>query len=231
MQRRAPITVQGGFTLVELLIALAIAAGLFTAIFGIFQFAGKATEAGEARVVEASNTRLAHAYLRRELSQTFAQRWRDGGGGTSKIAFEGESQSVRFVVPKPANQKASGLTGVAIEVANDGSFDRRNTKIMIRRALLPGDATDFADINSAEPKTLLDGLREARIDYYGAEEDNKDFSWSDSWNAKRRLPRLVRINATDSKGTRLPELVVDLVVGEEAGCYIAAFQRDCPSRR
>ncbi len=220
-----------GFTLIELLIALALSAGLFAVLFSFFRFSSQAWESGEAKAVESSNTRLAQNFLRREISQTFAQRWKDGGSATSRIAFEGESQALRFVVPRPVNQKATGLTGVVFEIADDGGFSRKNTKLTVRRALLESDATDFSAVAGTEARTVLENLGEASFDFYGAEEDNKEYSWADSWNAKRRLPKLVRVKATDAKGNRLPELVVDLVMGEEAGCYNAAFQRDCPARK
>jgi hypothetical protein len=136
------------------------------------------------------------------------------------------------VLTRPANQKVTGLTAVAFEILESGNFSSGSrTKLVVRRALLDADAKDFNELNNTEPRTVLDQLSEASFEYYGAEEDNKEFEWSSSWNAKRRLPKLVRIKAKDERGEVLPELIVELVVGEESGCYNAAFQRDCPARK
>ncbi len=46
----------------------------------------------------------------------------------------------------------------------------------------------------------------------------------------QRLPSHVRL-VMKTGDTPLPEIVVALAIGEEAGCYETSFQRNCVPRR
>jgi len=55
-----------------------------------------------------------------------------------------------------------------------------------------------------------------------------------TWNVNSlrvRLPQLVRIRVKTAQGTVLPDLVVKLMLGEEAGCLESVYQRQCRPRR
>jgi hypothetical protein len=45
------------------------------------------------------------------------------------------------------------------------------------------------------------------------------------------MPQVLRMSIRTARGEVLPDMVVRLMVGEEAGCYENAFQRQCRPRR
>ena len=55
-------------------------------------------------------------------------------------------------------------------------------------------------------------------------------AWSDSWENLPRIPTHMRIELSVG-GRKLPDIVVALKLGEEAGCPEATFQRKCMPRR
>ena len=64
MPRTAAARREGGFTMIELLIALGLFAIMSGVLFGALRLAGRSTDAGEAKAQAASGMRLAGDYLR-----------------------------------------------------------------------------------------------------------------------------------------------------------------------
>lgn len=221
----------GGFTLVEVVIALSLFAALMVLVFGAMRFANTAVEKGETRAELASDVRLIQSFLRRELSQAFPQRFREKTGPQAKIAFEGESQKMFWVAPRPAKLNTGGMAAVSIEVVDEGNFERRNKKLVMRRTLLKSDANDFEALADAEVKPLMENLDSMEFNYFGSEKDTDEATWRDTWEQAQRFPRMVRVRGKRVDGYVLPDLVIALQLGEEAGCLNTTFQRICPPQR
>lgn len=227
--RRAP-TRNAGFTLIELVIALSLLGAMLALAFGAMRFGSRAWEAGESRATQSTQTRLIQSFLRREMGFAFPMRWREQTSNVAKIAFVGESSSVKFVAPRPATQQLAGMSAVSLEVTDESNFERRNKKLVMRRAFLESDAEDFDALSNAEPRTMLDGLASVEFEYYGSENDQTQPSWQSSWSQPQRFPQLVRLKMTAEGGYTIPEMVIALRHGEEAGCYQTNFQRICGPR-
>jgi general secretion pathway protein J len=223
---------QRGFTLIEVLLAMGLLAAVLSLLFGAFRFAGQAWEAGESRAVTASNVRHAQMFMRREMERAFAQRWREQGAQTARIAFEGEEQSIKFMVPRAGGSRSSGLVAVSFALLDESNFERRQKRLVVQRETLDSSSTDFDKLGQAEPRALLENVASVSFEYFGTANDKDDPTWRGNWEPKQRLPQLVKVKI-ELEGTNYvpPELVVPLVVGEESGCYINAFQRQCGAIR
>ena len=46
-----------------------------------------------------------------------------------------------------------------------------------------------------------------------------------------RIPQLIRIRVRNPDGSSLPEMIVRMMLSEEAGCLESQFQRVCRPRR
>jgi general secretion pathway protein J len=221
-----------GFTLIEVVLAMSLLAAVLTLLFGAFRFAGQAWEAGETRAVTASNVRHAQMFMRREIERAFAQRWREQGAQTARIAFEGAEDGIKFMVPRAGAGRSAGLVAVSLGVQDESNFERKQKRLVVRRATLDSTSTDFDKLGEAEARALLENVANVSFEYFGADKDADDPTWRSSWEPKQRLPQLVKVKI-ELEGTSYapPELVVPLVVGEESGCYINAFQRQCGPAR
>jgi general secretion pathway protein J len=221
-----------GFTLIEVILAMTLMAALLSLLFGAFRFAGRAWEAGESRAVTASHVRHALAFMQRDIQKAFAQRWREGNTPAARIAFEGGSDSLKFLVPKSGNPRSAGMTAIGFGIVDERNFADRKKRLAVWREQLDARATDFTTLDAAEPRALLENVAELKFEYYGRENDREEATWRDTWEPKQRLPQLVRIRITMAEpGYSPPEMVVQLLVGEESGCYINAFQRQCGAVR
>jgi hypothetical protein len=117
----------------------------------------------------------------------------------------------------------------SIEVADDGTATRTRNLVM-RRAMPDDEQKSFAPLETAQPTVLIAGVDSATFEYFGAENDFTAPQWTDSWKWPNRMPEMVRLRVRGIDGP-LPEMIVRLNLGEEAGCLENAFQRNCRPRR
>jgi len=219
---------QRGFTLIELVVAMALLAVMMLMLYSGLTFALRGWDAGDASGRRTADRRIGENFLRRELSELFPMRWKDPM--TLKLAFEGESQRLRFVSSRPAGITLGGLSLVGLEVETDA--DTRTRNLVMRRAQPDDDAKDFGPLERADQRSILvAGVESVVFTYFGSDSDFSDPRWVDRWEIPGRIPMLIRMRITSSDGTPLPDMVVRLVLGEEAGCLESSFQRVCRPRR
>jgi len=218
---------QRGFTLIELVLAMVLLAALMALLYSGLNFAARSWDAGDANGRGMVDRRVGENFLRRELSELFPMRWKDPT--TLKFAFEGEKDHMRFVSSRPAGISQGGLSLVSIEVRDDGAGPKARNLVM-RRAMPDDEQKSFAPLEAAQPTVLIAGVDSATFEYFGAENDFTAPQWTDSWKWPNRMPEMVRLRIRRIDGP-LPELIVRLNLGEEAGCLENAFQRNCRPRR
>ena len=221
-----------GFTLLETLVGLTLLGVMLILIYSSLNISLRAWDTGEKRLAEASHQRVVQSFLRRELSQLFPVRWR--GIPESKIAFEGAKDELKFVsmLTLGAAVREGGLQWGHLYVAEDQTpgGERRRT-LFIKRSAFNLQAKDWDGLDAAKAIPLIDGVKSFEIGYYGAENEGVDPQWTAEWTNPFRMPQLIRITVQVDNGRDLPPLIVSLRLGEEAGCYDNAFQRQCGPRR
>ena len=218
---------QRGFTLIELVVATALLATMMLLMYSGLTFSLRGWDAGAANGQRIADRRIGENFLRRELSEIFPMRWKDPT--VLRLAFEGETQRVRFVSSRPADVTGGGLSLVGLEV--EAGADSRDRSLVMRRAMPDDDAKDFGPLDRAKGTVILAGVDSVAFSYFGSETDFTDPKWSDSWTYAGRVPQMVRMRIRTTEGTVLPEMVVRVALGEEAGCLENSFQRVCRPRR
>ena len=225
-----------GFTLLELLIGLTLLALMMVMMYSALNLGIRAWDAGDARAGEAAEQRILHSFLRNEFSQVFAARWRDTAD--SRIAFEGARKEIRFVsaLSLDAGQRDGGLQWAYLRLADDTDVPKvHGTKaLVLSRQPFDMQARDWAALNAFGPEKqtrLLRGLQDVEIAYFGAENNEDTPRWRDEWASPQRLPQLIKFTFTAPPGRVIPALIIQLMLGEEAGCYESGFSRQCGPRR
>ena len=219
--------VQGGFTLVELVVAMVLLGAMLLLMYGGLNFAARGWDAGDANGRRTADRRIGENFLRRELSELFPMRWKEPN--VLKFAFEGEKEVIRFVSSRPAGITQGGLSLVALEVRPEAGTSKRSNLVM-RRAMLDDEQRSFAPLDAAEATVLVSGVESVTFDYFGAENDFTPPQWNDTWKWSARVPEMIRVRIRADDGPQ-PEMLVRLNLGEEAGCLENAFQRNCRPRR
>ena len=217
---------QRGFTLIELVVALALLGTMMVLMYSGLTFSLRGWDAGAANGQRIADRRIGENFLRRELSEIFPMRWKDPM--VLRFAFEGETQRVRFVSSRPADVTGGGLSLVGLDV--EAGADSRDRSLVMRRAMPDDDAKDFGPLDSAKGTVILAGVDSVAFSYFGSESDFTDPKWSDTWTYAGRVPQMVRMRIRTTEGTVLPEMLVHVNLGEEAGCIENSFQRVCRPR-
>jgi general secretion pathway protein J len=220
------VRASGGFTLIELVVAMALLAVMMLLLYSGLGFALRSWDAGDANGRRTADRRIGENFLRRELTETFPMRWKDST--MVKVAFAGETQSLRFASVRPAGVSVGGLSLVGIEV--QGNAAKRERHLVMRRAMPDDDAKDFKPLEAAEPTVLIADVDSVTFAYFGAVNDFSEPQWTDTWPYPGRVPQMVRLRVKTADGAMLPDMVVKMMLGEEAGCLENAFQRGCRPR-
>jgi general secretion pathway protein J len=216
-----------GFTLIEVVLAMALLATIMVMLYSGLTFAIRSWDAGDANGRRVADQRLGENFIRRELSEMFPMRWKDAT--VVRFAFEGEEDHLKFASPRPPGIQQAGLALVGLELqAAEGS---RANNLVMRRALPTDEAIDFSPLEKAEPSILLANVDSVAFSYFGSESDFVEPKWTESWSYGGAVPQLVRLRVKMADGRMLPDFVIRVMLGPEAGCLESWFQRNCRPRR
>jgi general secretion pathway protein J len=215
LRRSATASCAGGFTLLELTIALVLLALLSAVLFGSLRLAGRSTDRGEKSAEAAASMRLAEEFLRTNLEGQRPQRMR-------KIAelpllFSGSATELRYAADMPARVAGGGIWYFRIYVRADDA----DSPLVLERMVPDITADVMPDFDQAERSVLATGIETLKIGYFGREPDagvGAESKWQDRWSDKQRLPTLIRIDVTPKAGPAWPTLYVAPREAPEAGC-------------
>lgn len=217
----------GGFTLVEVVLAMVLLGTMMLLLYSGISFSLRSWDAADANGGRAADQRIARNFLRREISEIFPMRWKDPM--QLKLAFEGRPDAMRFVSARAPGIQMGGLSLVGLALEEGATRGTRD--LVMRRARPDDEATSFDPLAKGEAHVILQGVESVAFRYLGAENDFSEPQWQDTWKFAGRIPQLVSIGVRTADGTVLPDMVVRVMLGEEAGCLENSFQRLCRPRR
>lgn len=194
----------GGFTLVELLVAMTLIGLIFIALFGGLRFGARTWEAGNARSEVSAQIEVTQSLIRRQLAQAIVLPGFRGG----EFTFDGQAERLRFTAPGMSQVGVGGIYLFEL-FTEDSEPDQR---LVFRWRLYRPDLDPESPLEDEERKTrvLLDGIEGLRLEYFGDPEDSDDPQWLDSWNGFDVLPELIsiRLELPRNDARRWPELMV-----------------------
>jgi general secretion pathway protein J len=207
----------GGFTLVELTVALVLMAGMAAVLFGSLSLAARSWDGGEAKALQTSDMRSTQTYLREQFSAEYPQRlWK---AVELPLLFAGERDEIRYAAVLPARVAEGGVYYFRLAVIRAGE----KSQLVQERAIPDLAALQEPGFGDAERSVLADDITELRIAYFGRDPGAGDFdrpTWRDRWDDRQRLPLLVRIDVKPAKGAPWPTLIVEPRPALEAGCPV-----------
>jgi general secretion pathway protein J len=189
-----------GFTLLELLVGMAVFALMAGVVLGGIRLGVKSWDAAAERSAAVDEMRVVHALLRRQLSSALPLATSRQGGWN--LVFEGDAGSLRFVSELPGYVSGGGIHFVTLELAEGAVGD---DMVLHWRPIHALDAD-----GPPEEAVLAKNVGKLRFDYFGARTRNALPEWLESWRDSRTMPRLVRVTVEPGGGDAWPELVVAL---------------------
>ncbi len=193
----------GGFTLLELVIALAIVGALLAVAFGGLRVAVAAWTRGEERAEVHQHLRSVAFVLARTVSAAYPYRAPAGLSPEPVLLFRGTASRLELVTQVPPLPAAVPAAFTAVVVAIEG--DERPQLVLRQRVLPNRDPFSRAEVVLADPG--IQGLELRYLDESG--------TWQETWDAENQegMPRAVRIAlraVPAAGGAALPPLTIAL---------------------
>lgn len=197
----------GGWSLVEMLIALVLLALLSAMLFkalasarnGLDTFRLQAREAG----LDAVQIHLRH---------TLAGAWplRRGGAKGDAPIIEATNSSIEFISNYSPQGQHGGLYVVALELVNSktsGAFDLIEKRTLYRE---PPQTGGREPLRSSIRTKLISGIVSFKIRYFGTLDDERLPRWFDGWSDSVRLPELISLEIVFPANDKrvMPKIVV-----------------------
>ena len=183
-------TSQSGFTLVELLVVVALLGMISVALFGGIRFGARSWEAGHTRLEALNEVEVAQSVLRRLLSRSREVALFDANRNREAVSFTGRRDAVYFAAPLPAHRGIGGAYGYALRVKRGRDGDHL---VLAWRLQRPETPPASADEDYEDETVLLSDIADLSFDYYGAPDGDRIPDWRDNWDGSGGLPRLVRL--------------------------------------
>ena len=219
-----------GFTLVELLIALAMVSMIAVLLFAGLRVGTRAWDVVDISADRVGAVRLANGFLLRTLSQARPIALIVDGAQVS--VFTGDAEGVEYAAPLSEHVGTPGLYVLRLQVGGygpqraliltrwlihpevlEGKLEgvpkweplKRGAQLALGDVPLDRDATAGAFGRSL----LLEGVKEIAIDYFGVLAGETDPEWHKEWLEQPVPPALIRIHLTTVDQT-WPNLIVAL---------------------
>jgi general secretion pathway protein J len=183
-----------GFTLVEILAALAIGSVVIVAAAALLHNFAFAFDRGTNRVSNGERLALAAERLAIDIGSA---RFVVPSGAAA--AFLGQPAKVSFIGAPGLDSVSRGeeaqlvsgeVVGLTVETNGD------ETQIVRRRAAWPGLRTRLEAVSLADPVVLLEGSFDAAFSF-GRVAPDGTLTWADSWTNQQTLPHLVKLTLRD----------------------------------
>jgi prepilin-type N-terminal cleavage/methylation domain-containing protein len=182
LSRRSPRRRRGrqrGFTLVELIVALALTASLVVVLFSAIGlgFRGMARVEANASVLE--RRQQIDYLLRRQLAATYPA----SDVFATESPLTGSAQAMTFY----ALDGPTGPGFYRVWLVLDGEGDGGRSLVLTRQALSAGQVGGF------ERTVLARNVAAFRLAYFGRTDQTKRPAWQENWDGMRWPPDLVRV--------------------------------------
>lgn len=192
---------EGGFTLVEVLVAFTLLSVVMLALGAALRTMAQTEERVDARLAEVDELRVAAAFLQSTIGRVSPRRAATPTEtGASLFLFAGEPQSLSWVGVMPARHGAGGRH--YFRLAPESSAG--TTSLVIRFVPWNGTAA-FPDWGRADARVLVPRLAGLRFQY--CDTDAQPPACADRWTVADKMPNRVRISVSDERGA-WPQLTI-----------------------
>jgi general secretion pathway protein J len=206
-----------GYSLLELVIALALLGFIAIATSSGVQFGARAWEASEAKVEAIERVQGAQNLLR-TLLQRAMPRELDPSFAVDLDLFRGSASALAFTASAPSAFGAEGLTRFDLRV--DGEQG-------VRRLVLTWQSANKG--GETRSQTLVSGAESIAI-AYGVRDQGGAVVWTDAWQDRSGAPALVTIRVAyrEGAGRSWPLFMVRTRITQDPLCLYNADTFGCP---
>lgn len=202
-----------GFTLLELLVTLALIGLLTIVMFTTMRFGVQVWARTGTDLTEANATRKAEDMIKADLRRAYPLY--SSKETKASVAFAGEEHRITYLTPSRAEPGV--MERVILEASGGGN----------EVDLLRTHTYELAGAGQSQ-KHLLSQLRGVTFSYYGAAQDDQKSKWSSTWQNRTRLPTLIQVAIEARSGTET--FLVAPQIAADAGCVFDTLTKRCRGR-
>jgi general secretion pathway protein J len=196
---------KGGFTLIEVLIAMSLLSIMMGLLFFSMRTAFESWNIGEAKVEQINKKAVFYQFFKQHLTNSkplFEYKLEnENSTEIKKMVFQGTSEQIRFVSALPAASIRKGE-----QIFNIGFNPQQTNSIIV--SLTPYRQPQ----QTGEQTQLLDHVKQIQFSYFGKFNENFEREWQTDWLESEELPRLVRIKVVLDDESIWPDMVFPLKV-------------------
>jgi general secretion pathway protein J len=214
-----------GFTLLELMIALAILSLMAALWLGGLHSGARVWSVTSAKSDMLHETEAVQDFLRREMEQVYPEYVNDGHSG-GRVAFAGSTDRLTMVAPLPA---ALGSGFAKLTIRQDAAARDRS---LVAEWRSEAGARLAGEEGSSVEHVLLRDVEGVEFGYFGALSPTERPEWHADWHDRLVLPRLIRVRVkfAGADPRNWPELVARPMVSVDTGCVYDPVSRSCRGR-
>ena len=194
MRRIAALRNDGGFTLVELLVSLALLILMLALINGALRFGRRAWEMSD-QVERTQSLTAFRNLLAQRLTETLPLlTWDDSG--VPQPTFHGAADQLSFLTSMGSrNGMPAGLFAASLKLGTAPGLTGR--PLSLEFGAVSGAN---AEASGGHAPVLLDNVTQLTIRYYGLPERATEPRWRDDWQGQTALPSLVTVDIQFAPG-------------------------------
>lgn len=207
---------QAGFTLLELLVTVALLSVISVMLLSALQMGGRVWEKTSEHASVLEEVGSTRQFLNRWIGQAYPLVDR-ADPLRPILQFQGTRELLEFVAPAP-RALGGGLAHFRIERT---ATDRLVVRVWGERLADGGQ--------DASESLLLDKVTGVQFAYFGATRDGEATAWHEAWGEAARLPTLVRIVVSFPDGDPRSWIALDIApqITAPADCEYNALSKTC----
>jgi general secretion pathway protein J len=203
---------EAGFTLVELLVSLALLAVLSLALVNGLHLGTQIWRRTEETIVHENRVRAAKSEIGRLIEQSYPE-YVVQRSGAAAVAFYGATDRLTFLAP---DENLPGSLDY-VEIASS------NGTLVVSRS------PELAPQAATQTHIVLSGVKGLAVFYYGIADSRSQPQWSRQWIARDRPPVLVQLHI-DTGGPEPVELTATPRAEADMSCSYSALTQYCEGR-
>lgn len=183
-----------GFTLVELLVVMALLSLLMLGLVSALRTMAQTEERIDGRLAEADEFRVTTGFLREILGRISARKQDESlKQGGSPFLFDGQAASVSWIGIMPARHGAGGRHFFKL-----GLEDYQGEAALVIRFTPWDEGSSFPNWEQAQARALLKGVTSFALSYEDLATEPE--AWTSTWQRTDALPEHVRLAVQTRNG-------------------------------
>lgn len=218
---------QTGFTLVELLVALAVLGFVAAALAGGLSFGTRVWDKSADQISGMEETSSAQRFLRERISLAFPH-YEDTLSQEVFSSISGTDDRLTVATLLPQNLGSRGPYWLTLYAERRGGVNR----LMAAWSKDQEGRDPLFEEREYRSLVLLEGIDRMEFAYLGADNFGKAAVWFDAWRNRKAAPELIRVRVSfkDTDERAWPDLMIRPRIDAGVNCVYDPISKKCRGR-